>query len=137
MHPRLLTYALMRMDLDGARYAVILDASTTECVIQVNAHFEGCRDRVTRQWGPNNVYQASQIDFGPPISDGKPLPVIAAVRACVVDDPSCGIPDTVLTRMPASTKHLTAEEQQEISSASFRMDGHLFVQKTRVAGDRP
>ena len=131
MHPRSLSYALMRLDLDGARYALILDAATTDCVMRVGAHFEGCRDRVKRQWGLHDVYDASQIDFGPLIPDGKPLPVIAAVRACPADDASCGVPDTVFAGMPASTKGLTAAEQEEISSASFRIDGRPFVQRIR------
>ena len=131
MRPRVLSYALMRLDMGGIRYAVILDARTSDCVMQTGSHFEGCHDGMTRQWGLHKVYDESQVEFGPLIPDGKPLPVVAVVRACAVDDNSCGISDTVFAEMPAAARRLTAVEQREIVSASFRIDGRLFVQSIR------
>ncbi len=131
MHDRKLIYALMRLDLNGVHYAVILDARTTGCVIQVGAHFEGCRDPITRRWEVHNIHDASQVEFGPLIPDGRPLPAIAVVRACAVDDAACGIADEVLAELPAADRDLTIAEEREISSASFRVGGRLFVQRIR------
>ncbi len=128
-----LSYALMRMDVGGVHYAVILDARSTGCVMQVGAHFEGCHDRVTREWKKRNIYDVSQIEFGPVIPDGKPLPVIAVVRACAADDASCAIPNSVLAEMPSAAIDLTSKERSEILGSSFRIDGRLFVQRIRQA----
>jgi hypothetical protein len=133
MRPHGLSYALMRMDVGLVHYAVILDARTTGCVMQVGAHFEGCQDKVTREWKKRNIYDVAQVEFGPLIPDGKPLPAIAVVRACAADDASCAIPDTVFAEMPSAVIRLTSEARSEISSASFRIDGRLFVQRIREA----
>jgi len=132
MRPRALSFALMRLDSDGVHYGVILDArAAAGCVMQVRSHFEGCHDRISHAWTARNIYQVSQIEFGPPIPDGKPLPVIAVVRACPAKDASCAIPNAMFAAMPRATIGLTSEERREISDASFRIDGRLFVQRLR------
>src|SRR5208283_3286065 len=62
MRERPLSFALMRLELGGVHYAVILDARTTGCMVQVGAHFEGCQDKVTREWVHRNIYDVSQIE---------------------------------------------------------------------------
>lgn len=129
---RALSYALMRLDIDGVRFAVVIDARTaTGCVMQVGAHFEGCHDRVVLAWKFRNIYDVSQIEFGPPFPDGKPLPVIAVVRACPADDASCAIPDRVIAAMPRAAIGLTSAQRDEISAASFSINGRAFVQRIR------
>jgi hypothetical protein len=133
MRPRRLSYALMRLDVAKVHYAAILDARTIGCVIPVAAHFEGCQDHVSREWKKENLYDVSQIELGPLIPDGKPLPVIAVVRACPAEDTSCSIPDSVFAEMPPAVIGLTSEQRSEISSASFANHGHWFVQRMREA----
>ena len=113
MRERTLSYALMRLDVDDVHYAAILDARTVGCVMQVGTHFEGCHDKVSREWAKKDSDDVSQIELGPLIPDGKPLPVIAVVRACAAEDAACAIPDSVLGEMPTAATRLTCEERSE------------------------
>lgn len=137
MTRRKIQYALMRLRHDGESYGVILDASTTDCLMRVDAHFEACEDRIPPGWGEKPISAVEEVEFGPLAKTGRRLPVIAVVRACDVNRGACDIPDEIFAEMPLSTRGLTESELEAIRSATFSRGRRLFAQTVRFPSDLP
>jgi hypothetical protein len=135
MTRRKIQYALMRLRHRGRNYAVILDASTTDCLMRVDAHFEACEDRIPPGWEEKPISAVGEVEFGPLMETGRRLPVIAVVRACDVNLGTCHIPDEIFAEMPLSERELTASELAAIRAATFSRGRRLFAQTVRAASD--